>query len=248
MTRGILVAFSGVAGLAGVALADIPPGNLMFNSDMEIASGDPAFPQDWFHAASMTDWSTAQAVSPTHSLHIADNDTLASADWRSHGVLVPTGAAQIRLHWHWQYQNIDGEFAVTMRFFDGVDDIGNTTGSFHGETNFFTTQGSLNEWETHDELVTVPKGAGSFDVVIRTLSGAGIGGTGATGEIFVDDVAATVPCRPDFNADGTLNSQDFFDFLNAFFAQDFSADFNGDFVVNSQDFFDYLAAFFAGCA
>lgn len=48
----------------------------------------------------------------------------------------------------------------------------------------------------------------------------------------------------DFNGDGVVNSQDLFDFLQAFFASD--ADFNGDGVTNSQDFFDYLAAFFRG--
>jgi len=54
-------------------------------------------------------------------------------------------------------------------------------------------------------------------------------------------------CRADFNNDANVNSQDFFDFLTAFFAQDPSADFNGDESINSQDFFDFIAAFFAGC-
>jgi hypothetical protein len=48
----------------------------------------------------------------------------------------------------------------------------------------------------------------------------------------------------DFNGDGSVNSQDLFDFLAAFFAGD--ADFNGDGVTNSQDFFDFLTVFFAG--
>ncbi len=54
-------------------------------------------------------------------------------------------------------------------------------------------------------------------------------------------------CTPDFNCDGAANSQDFFDFLNGFFASASGADFNGDGAVNSQDFFDFLNAFFAGC-
>ncbi len=55
------------------------------------------------------------------------------------------------------------------------------------------------------------------------------------------------PCPADFNGDSLVNSQDFFDFLNAFFSLDPSADFNGDTLINSQDFFDFLNAFFAGC-
>jgi hypothetical protein len=52
-------------------------------------------------------------------------------------------------------------------------------------------------------------------------------------------------CPPDWNHDHTLNSQDFFDFLNDFFAV--NADYNQDMVTNSQDFFDFLGDFFAGC-
>jgi len=54
-------------------------------------------------------------------------------------------------------------------------------------------------------------------------------------------------CRADFNADGVVNSQDFFGFLSAFFAQDAAADFNADGDVGSPDFFEFLAVFFRGC-
>ncbi|MBC7770908.1 MAG: hypothetical protein H7210_00300 [Pyrinomonadaceae bacterium] len=54
-------------------------------------------------------------------------------------------------------------------------------------------------------------------------------------------------CAADVNCDAAVNSQDFFDFLSAFFANDLDADFNADGAINSPDFFDFLAAFFAGC-
>jgi hypothetical protein len=54
-------------------------------------------------------------------------------------------------------------------------------------------------------------------------------------------------CPADFNADRVVNSQDFFDYLAAFFANRSSADFGQDGTLNSQDFFDFLTAFFAGC-
>jgi hypothetical protein len=54
-------------------------------------------------------------------------------------------------------------------------------------------------------------------------------------------------CAADFNQDGVVSSQDFFDYLNDFFASRPAADFNADGVLNSQDFFDFVGAFFAGC-
>jgi len=54
-------------------------------------------------------------------------------------------------------------------------------------------------------------------------------------------------CSADINNDGVVSSQDFFDFISAFFSNNTLADFNSDGTITSQDFFDFIAAFFAGC-
>jgi hypothetical protein len=64
---------------------------------------------------------------------------------------------------------------------------------------------------------------------------------------ILGDTWELVPCPVDFNDDGAITSQDFFDFLKAFFGAAPSADFNNDSMINAQDFFDFLTAFFTGC-
>lgn len=52
-------------------------------------------------------------------------------------------------------------------------------------------------------------------------------------------------CPCDVDGSGDVNSQDFFDFITAFFGD--NADFNGSGETNSQDLFDFLACFFGPC-
>jgi hypothetical protein len=65
--------------------------------------------------------------------------------------------------------------------------------------------------------------------------------------VIVFDGEGPPPCPADFNRDGTINVQDIFDFLSAWFAANPRADVNGVNGINVQDIFDFLTAWFAGC-
>jgi len=103
-----------------------------------------------------------------------------------------------------------------------------------------------------DDSYDVCDVGGSYQSSLNFLASAGqsylirVGGytdAGGHGQVTI----APAPCRADVNLDGVVNSQDFFDFLSAFFIQAPGADMNGDSIINSQDYFDFLTAFFAGC-
>lgn len=56
-----------------------------------------------------------------------------------------------------------------------------------------------------------------------------------------------VRCPSDYNQDGIVNSNDFFDYVRDFVNGNIAADFNHDGTLNTQDFFDFIAAFFSFC-
>jgi hypothetical protein len=70
---------------------------------------------------------------------------------------------------------------------------------------------------------------------------------GATVSAYFARYSFDSSCPADFNCSGSLDSQDIFDFLNAWFARSPLADFSSDGVVAIQDIFDFLNAWFVGC-
>jgi hypothetical protein len=91
-----------------------------------------------------------------------------------------------------------------------------------------------------DSTLPNPLGPGSFITATASRDA-----TSDTSEFSACAPITDTLCAADFNHNDILDSQDFFDFLAAFFAHD--ADFNADGATNSQDFFDFLTSFFAGC-
>jgi hypothetical protein len=85
--------------------------------------------------------------------------------------------------------------------------------------------------------IVTPEMVGVYDCVVTVPD------CGTT----ISEPANLTICSVDYNCDGVLNSQDFFDFLVHFLNNEMQADFNRNGVLNSQDYFDFLTAFFAGC-
>ncbi len=73
-----------------------------------------------------------------------------------------------------------------------------------------------------------------------------VAGYNATKGDVVLNVGSCHTCPADFNQNGTLEVQDIFDFLGAWFAGSPSANFNGG-ALTVQDIFDFLASWFGGC-
>ncbi len=94
----------------------------------------------------------------------------------------------------------------------------------------------------------VPAGYTLTEARAVNSTGTVVAGGSSTPTGGVEAWVSTVTiCAADFNLSGTLEVQDIFDYLTAWFAGDPATDFNGVNGLEVQDIFDYLTAWFAGC-
>ena len=207
--------------------AALLPGNLVRNGDIDVAStGNPNRPEFW-HYSLNAEWSTETAVSPTHSLKLADDDTLRSEEWRSYATAVTAGSQRtLQLRWFWNYDTTD-EFHARLRLSpNAVSGLDLTNPS---ATYDFTISGSSNGFELFEMALPIPDNIQSFDLTFIT------GGlASAMGTLFIDDVSVSIlpisafkMMEGDFNGDGAVDGLDL-----AVWQQGFGVNFNGaDFLA-----------------
>jgi len=200
----------------------------------------------------------AQAQSNVDAFRkFAFGENIGFINWRNAGS--PSGAQGVRMQDRILSGFAWGENIGFMNFGDGTP-VNNVQYDNLSNVDFGVNRdagtGNLSGFAWGENIGWINFGGGAlaspprparFDAASRRLRGFAWGEN--VGWINLDDASIFVEfnlCPCDFNRDGLLNSQDFFDFLANFFQNE--ADFNGDGVTNSQDFFDFLACFFAGCA
>ena len=67
------------------------PDNLVRNPDVDSAlPNNPNRPSFWHYSSNAT-WSADEALSPTHSLELVDNNATSAEEWRSYATAIPAG-------------------------------------------------------------------------------------------------------------------------------------------------------------
>jgi hypothetical protein len=195
-----------------------------------------------------------RTVSPNHKFCWAENTGF--MDWRD----ANNGAAGVRLSPTFLSGFTWGENIGWVNFGNGSPANGNTytntTGADFGVNRDLGT-GNLSglAWGENVGWINFAGGsiaggaatAARYDAATGRLRGYAWGEN--IGWINLDDASTYVAfkCPADFNGNGTLEVQDIFDYLSAWFVSDPNTDFDFSGSIQVQDIFDFLSEWFAGC-
>jgi hypothetical protein len=195
------------------AVVTFIPRNVLINPSFELDRGDGQFPLDWFISSEVSgqcQWYDAVEADSngvpnafdfvtdgTHSIVIDDQSStnFETTEWRSHGVFLPQGTQTVQVDWDWRYEDVDGDFFMTLAFFTDVDEFGNATGVFIDQGVFISNQGTSNGWEHISVQIPVPANPYGaelpvvFDLRFRAWGRNGVPGDDATGLMYIDDAS-----------------------------------------------------------
>lgn len=209
--------------------AALLPGNLVRNADVDVASTGSASRPGFWNGSLNAAWSTAEAVSPTHSLAMNDQSASRVDEWRSFPNSIPDGEDRtLTLRWFWDYNTTD-EFSARLRLSTdaavGADLTNATT------TLMFNATGDSDGFEMFKTSLAIPDDVRSFDLTFVTGQSAT-----AMGTFFIDDISASLlgasayqMLDGDFNGDGEVDAADL-----EVLKQGFGTNFDGDDVLTWQ--------------
>jgi hypothetical protein len=180
--------------------ADVPAGNFWINPTFEsgVNLGLPTgTPDNWNRGGSdgtIDQVSTANSVSPTHSLAVIDNSTTGYGEWYSDVAIagVANPGNTIALHWHEIYSIDSGnEMRVDVRFLDAFGSGGDNNFVVSGNSPGWVSTLANSPFSVRNQQLVVP--AGTVTMRIQLTSG---GPASGTGQYIIDDLSARVVPEP----------------------------------------------------
>jgi hypothetical protein len=202
--------------------AALLPGNLVRNADVDVASTGNASRPGYWHGSLNAEWSTETAVSPTHSLKLADHDLVRSEEWRTFANELPSESGRkLIVRWFWQYETSD-EFHARLRL--STDSVSGVDLTNPSQVVDFVVSGASDGFELFEATIELTDAIRSFDLTFIT------GGLAdAMGTLFIDDISASIlpatdfrMIESDFDGDGDVDGADL-----AVWKLGFGANFDG---------------------
>ena len=175
--------------------AQLLPGNFWVNSTFESLTA--GVPDNWNLGGSdgtIDQVSTANSVSPTHSLAVIDNSITGYGEWYSDVSLSGNAnpGATIAIRWSEIY-NIDpgNEMRVDVRFLDIFGNGGDNNFVVSGNSPGWVSTLGNSTFDVRNQQLVVP--AGAVTMRIQLTSG---GPASGTGQYIIDDLSASVVPEP----------------------------------------------------